>query len=183
MICIFLSLGIMQYPAALHNSLSLIKITLSAPFSTVGLMNNHIMKITDFDSADRKKTHVPSKPRKSKKAANLLFFVLNSMVLTNDKLLIFLLVIVFVGISSKVQGIARYGRKIRGSPGISVMKYYMKWSVRFLTPLQKFINSRSDVYDINPVLSLGARTYYPRTLKGQGTGIFFWFFHENTDVI
>jgi hypothetical protein len=90
-----------------------------------------------------------SPENKKNKYSGLLFYILSTILITNEKKL---LLVLMVSIAYAFIKNCKKSR-IKGNESIVVpkMKFYLWWCLKFLTPLQKCIRERADEYDINPI--------------------------------
>lgn len=144
----FTSLHIYQIFA--DNSLSLIKKSGNETSTTTFAMNRMIQGLFTATTENQPISHEAQERTKDKKISNLIIYLMTAMFITGDKSLIILMMI-FIGagmifrkkITTKIQD-----REIFRPPDIA---FYKWWALKFLTPHQKCMTNRSDLYDINPL--------------------------------
>jgi hypothetical protein len=95
--------------------------------------------------------------KKKSKYSGLLLYIISTILITNEKRLLLVLIVSFLSLFIK------NGKKrtVKGNDRgiLSKLKFYLWWRLKFLTPLQKCICERSDEYDINP-MNIGIREKY-----------------------
>ncbi|MFC2061992.1 hypothetical protein ACFLUV_05720 [Elusimicrobiota bacterium] len=144
------------------NTINLVKVPMSYLSKPV-ISVNKILGSSINDLKESRKAPLPSKKSKKKKLAETIFLILSSVVVSNEKSLI-LLMIAFVGLTLLYKKYRLHIDKRRHHPPPQ-MKYYIWWSLRFLTPLRKCIATRADEYDINPIRFTGWGMYIPLKKK------------------
>lgn len=151
----FSFLGMMQLKK-IDTNLSLLKAVIPYPSRTIQVVNSFIKWISLDNLKDNKEIPSPKRKDGEDKFLKLLFSILNSCLVHNNKSLI-LLIIAFIGVTLGLSKSLIYRcTDISISPDI---KFYLRWSLEFLTPLQKCIQNLSYKYDIDPIEIYGRAEY------------------------
>ncbi len=150
--CTFL--GTFQFHKSINCALSLLKTAFVYPSIAILEVNDFIK---DISSAEDKAETVPvNKKEQSNKTLKLLFLILSTMLVSNEKLFLMLLIMVFAAICMGFKKTFNRDVRILMPPDI---KFYLWWRLKFLTPLQKCILNRSNEYDINLINMYGWALY------------------------
>ncbi len=168
--CTFL--GTFQFQKSINCAISLLKTAFVYPSIAILEVNDFIK---DVSSAEDKAETVPvNKKEQSNKTLKLLFLILSTMLVSNEKFFLILLIMVFAGICIGFKKTFNRDNRIFLPPDI---KFYLWWRLKFLTPLQKCILNRSDEYDINPINMYGWALYAsrknPHFVNEQNAGFFY----------
>jgi hypothetical protein len=93
---------------------------------------------------------VPQKASRSEKRkfSGLVFYLLATIIVAKDKSIILLISSFMSASNTFVKFLQKGAAKIKIPPEL---KFYEWWALKFLSPLQKSIFNRSDIYDINPM--------------------------------
>jgi hypothetical protein len=169
-------LGMFQCNKSVNHKLSMLSST-SILFSTTSMIIGSIKK--SIAAINTSKVPAPVKPLKNKKGrfSSILLFLLTSVIIIQDKSLIFMLLLAVIGFVKVFcdKNLIHDNRMLQAR-----VKFYRWWSLKFLTPLQKCIINRADEYDLNP-MSLIGRVEYVNTpyfvLCEQSAGCFFVYRH------
>ncbi|MFC2061179.1 hypothetical protein ACFLUV_01560 [Elusimicrobiota bacterium] len=155
----FTFLGLVQNPMDKCKKVTLLTMEMLNPLKSMQVVNA-IVKDLSFDknSAETSKNGAPlrknSQKQKNKNLSGFLFYFLSTILITQEKTLLILVVTFICMISKSIKTLYSGFREIITPPRL---KFYIWWSLRFLTPLQKCIRSMIERYDINPILQYGAR--------------------------
>ncbi|MFC2062228.1 hypothetical protein ACFLUV_06925, partial [Elusimicrobiota bacterium] len=144
------------------DKMTLTRALIPFPTKTV-LVVNSLVKSSIQDVA---KTNKPisrkTDKKKKNKAAEVLFMLLNSVIISNEKAIL-MLIMLFIGFKA-IKKLSRQNiREVLKAP--PRIKYYRWWSLRFLTPLDKCIQALTNKYDQNPLIFNGRGITMPLKKK------------------
>ena len=152
--CFLLSVtGIGQFSVCFNNSMSLLNLTLGCPVRTISVLNNHIIKVTDFDFLKKieGKTHNKANPKENHvRGFNILFLTLNAVILTNRKLFLHFFKVVAESLENKLFGNADIAGKNASCITVRLRKYRMI-AMAFLDPVRKAMKEMVELYSLIPL--------------------------------
>ncbi|MFC2061140.1 hypothetical protein ACFLUV_01355 [Elusimicrobiota bacterium] len=148
----FSFMGMVQFHKAINGAVSLLKTGTLYPSVSILEVNNFIKDISNTEST---KTGSNTQEKKQdKKPMNLLFFIMSTVLISNEKLLLMLAIALIAVICKEIKKSWKQEVGDKAPPGL---KYYIWWSLRFLNPLQKCVRILARKYDSNPVSFYGGR--------------------------
>lgn len=154
----FSFLGLIQLPENIDKSFSLIKMVMPYPGKTVFVINR-FLKHNPLDHAARTRQTAAENKRQKNKFSALLFYVLSSILVCQEKnFLLFILILTMLAVAKYTdkRKFFNYYKDIFIPPDI---KYYSRWPLKFITPIEKCIQYLADKYDINPINLYGRAAY------------------------
>ncbi len=90
-----------------------------------------------------------SKPNNKKKLGKLISFILSTLLISNNTgFAIGVTLVLFISLKL-IKNIEKKGGKEIVVP--PELRFYNWWALKFLSPIQKCIMSRADIFDINPI--------------------------------
>ncbi|MFC2061137.1 hypothetical protein ACFLUV_01340 [Elusimicrobiota bacterium] len=149
----FSFLGTIQIYQRVVNNLTIIKSVISFPSKPMIMINKFIKRSTEDFESKKQPVPIEDKEKKRHKLAEILYMIINSVMITgqNNIMLMMFLLAGFTIMRKKFSADVKRDA-LKSPPRI---RHYKWWSLRFLTPLQKCIQNRSDIYDINPIVYNG----------------------------
>ncbi|MBN2406395.1 MAG: hypothetical protein JXJ19_01750 [Elusimicrobia bacterium] len=163
MLLVFFSAGVLQFPESIQGSISLIRLTVGGPAKTISILNNYILKITQTGELEKTGAAVPSENRgNAEKLFEMLFLALNSILISNNKIIIELMS-VFIGGTEIAVRAGILGRKT-GIYG-DVRQYTVRMFC-FITPVRRCVEMLYDMHDPDPsvrkrhAIEVGGSPYY-----------------------
>ena len=131
---------------------SLVNVDLSHYSATVFVLSK-ITKTLHSINVQKKLPLTNKSSKKKNKLSGFLFYFISALIVSNEKSMI-LLLIVFMGMM-----LAKFNKsKIQTDKDIVIppkLKFYIWWSLRFLSPLQKYMQYLANKYDGNPIIYMG----------------------------
>lgn len=134
----------------LTNAISMMKNALLSPSIAVLELNDFIKEMSSEESTG--KTAPADNSGKKKNMFNVLFFMLSIVVVSNEKEFFLMMILAFVGLYIHIKRNFNRNYRILDPPEL---KFYLWWSLKFLTPVQKCIQNLAAKYDINPIFMSG----------------------------
>lgn len=139
---------------AVNSSLRIIKTVMPFPGKTVFMINKFIKSSPREQHAHR--TAEKQKQSKNDKLPGFLFYILSSMLVCNEQYII-MMILAIAFVSFRITASSVFVIKdIYIPPDI---KYYTRWRLKFITPLEKCIMNLAAKYDINPIFMFGKAKY------------------------
>lgn len=145
----FVSLGTFQVHKCIDGAMSMLKNAISYPSAAVADVNNILKELTSEKPAVPVRSNTDDS---SKKVSNIIVFLLGSILLTNEKLLVFMLIAVFM---SSVKVFKKDVFAVNWVDRPPDMIFYQLWRLKFITPIQKCVQVLAEKYDINSILTYG----------------------------
>jgi hypothetical protein len=141
-------LGFFQLYNKIEPSVILKKISVNPYFAAFNFnkATDKIRQRKDFSNNKRKNTPVPAKKAKKSSFEFLLF--INTFLISNNGLLI-LFTMAFVSLCAIKKTWKQINTRSPRKPPDIV--FYKNWILKFITPMEKCIQTRSEEYDINPL--------------------------------
>jgi len=149
-IMFFSFLGTMQIFKSVSFEMNIIKEIIAFHSNPLVRINRTVTGSTeDFKSEPSK----DASENRENNFADILFFLLNTVLISNEKSFLFILFFAMFLLSSASNKLNV--RKFRtGSVKPPDWLHYLRWRLKFVTPLQKCMQNRSDEFDINPIRRL-----------------------------
>ena len=148
----FSFLGLFAVPENVNRSFRLIKTVMPYPGKTAVMINRFIKFSPFHEAAPEKNSPMRQKEEKSKNTTGLMFFLLSSFLVCNEKTLLILVLIIAL---ITIKEIHRRGVDYKSLFVPPDIWYYRCWRLKFITPIEKCIYNRADQYDINPIFMNG----------------------------
>ena len=173
MILAFSFFGVFTLHEDEESSSLLLKTAIASPSRAMLLVNNFIANSVKGNFKDLGHKNTPVKKNSKNKFSETLFFILNSM-LTGSESELFLVILFMTFFGFEVY------RKLAksmssGPPGkLPDMREYLKWCIKFMTPLERCVQSIAQKYSANP-LSYGivGETARVLILRIKNAGFFY----------
>ncbi len=145
----FSFLGFEQFYRSISGRISLLN-TESRHYSKTATILDRIALGVFSENAGRKIPLMPKSPTKEKKEIlRFLCYLVNTFSVSMKYSLILIAALFIMGnILNRNKFIVRRIRDFFIPPGI---KYYSRWRFKFISPIEKCIFNRADIYDINPI--------------------------------
>jgi len=145
-VVLFTSLGIINID---HKAAACVSCVVSdiASYSTTLFLFNNMLSGKQAEPVHGSESN---REERGTKRLDFLFFVLQGLLVSNEKFLLVLVSLLLLSLYMKTPR----KKKIRGNDHgdrYRKKRHYIWWVLKFLTPLQKCIENRSDEFDINPI--------------------------------
>ncbi|MFH1416152.1 MAG: hypothetical protein ABIH89_08745 [Elusimicrobiota bacterium] len=153
--------GLVQLPGVVNKSFILVKTAIPYPGKTVLVINNFLNR-NPFEKNAVPVESSTRKQRERNKNSGLVFFLLSSVLVCNEKTLL-LLILILSALSQAAKDMSLFTKEdAHAPPGI---QYYLRWRAEFVTPRDRCIECLADKYDMNPILMYGWASMYARRIN------------------
>ncbi len=142
--------SLFQFHKNISNIFSLLNSSVSYPTVSILEINKYIKDITaKSETSQKQHKAVPcNKESKNSKGMNMVFFLMGALLITNEKMFLIMLMALFAGVTAMFKRAFNWSDDISEPPD---MQYYQMWRLKFITPMEKCLESLAQKYDVNPI--------------------------------